>query len=219
MFPRSFLSMRPALSVLVRASSAARRIAGFGAQTFRASLSSRAAADLGLPRCDDPAALEIYRSCLSSDESRKRHAFLGDAVLYLVATRAAFQIGADAGSLEEAAGPDGPRDSRSSPISRCLTAAEMHRARLPVIGNKHLAARGRAIGVDDLVIAASRLAPAATCRGPIAFSWGPTGNDGRVADAVEALVGASFAVGGLEAADSFIRRSIMPTEYPPGGRG
>jgi dsRNA-specific ribonuclease len=203
MFPRPFLSVRPALSVLVRASSAARVIAGFGARTARASITSRAASELGLPRCDDPAALEIYRSCLSSDEHRKRLAFLGDAVLYLVATRAAFQNGTDAGCLDEGAISDGLR--RSSSRSRSLTAAEMHRARLPVIGNKHLAARGRAFGVDDLVIAAS-------CRGPIA-------NDGRVADAVEALVGASFAVGGLEAAESSVRRRILPTEYPVVGRG
>jgi dsRNA-specific ribonuclease len=216
MFARPFLSARPTLSVLVRASSAARRIAGLGAQAVRATLSSRAAADLGLPRCDDPAALEVYRSCLSSDESRKRLAFLGDAVLYLVATRAAFLIGEDAGSLEESGSPDGQRcsnsRSRSPHRSRSLTAAEMHRARLPVIGNKHLAARGKALGVDDLVAAASRLGPAAICRGPV-------GNDGRVADAVEALVGASFAVGGLEAAESFVRRRILPTEYPPGARG
>jgi dsRNA-specific ribonuclease len=95
----------------------------------------------------------------------------------------------------------------------------MHRARLPVIGNKHLAARGRAFGLDDLVIAASCRGPIAFCRGPIAFCRGPTGNDGRVADAVEALVGASFAVGGLEAAESFVRRRILPADYPVWGRG
>ena len=166
--------------------------------------------------CDDPAALEVYRSCLSSDESRKRLAFLGDAVLYLVATRIAFDIGANAGPPDGDTGSDGPRcsSSRSSSPhrSRSLTAAEMHRARLPVIGNQHLAARGSAFGVDDLLTAAS-------CRGPIAFCRGPSGNDGRVADAVEALVGASFAVGGLEAAESFIRRRILPTEYPGVGRG
>lgn len=142
--------------------------AAFGARASRATLTSRAAAELGLPRSDDPAALDLYRSCLSADGG-KRLAFLGDAVLYIVATRALFE--------------DGPGE-------RALSAGEMHRARLPVIGNKHLAERGRAFGVDDMV------------------------TDGRVADAVEALVGASFAVGGMEAASAWVHRRILPAEFP-----
>lgn len=205
MFIRRCFPGSSALAAVLRATSAAKVVAGFGARTARASLTSRAVAELGLPMSDDPAALDVYRSCLGADGADgacKRLAFLGDAVLYLVATRAAFDVGAGRG-YPDTGSPDASAGVYS--VRRSLTAAEMHRARLPVIGNKNLAARGRAFGVDDLVAAAS-------CRGPIV-------NDGRVADAVEALVGASFAVGGLEAADSFVRRRILPADYPVWGRG
>jgi dsRNA-specific ribonuclease len=145
---------------------------------------------------------------MSADVIQRRLAFIGDAVLYLVTTRALFEAGGNPDSAaqdrtvqDRTVQDRAARYCRSSVhgLRRSLTAAEMHRARLPVIGNKHLAARGRAFGLGDVVISAS-------CRGPVV-------PDRRVADSVEALVGASFTVGGLEAADSFIRRRILPAEF------
>lgn len=281
-------------------------------------LSSDEARSLGLPRSHEPTALAVYRVCLlpsgtsatpstsASLVERDRLEFLGDALLYLVTTRALFD--AHRGDPRNPARYD--TDCRVE-----LSASQMHSRRLPVIGNKHLAAAGRAAGVADILRRSSgatlgaeydvdagcsdddddrdnraenrvdrgpdseytrenlgeissadgsrgfregfaddmiRPASSSSC-GP-SFSLGPRRNssvdmrgsgsrivihgstsssscsspkslrrtvgyagavrdDNIVADAMEALVGAVFTVAGMEAAEAWVRRHIMPADF------
>jgi dsRNA-specific ribonuclease len=119
----------------------------------------------------------VYRACLllPGPESR-RFCVLGDSVLYLLATEAQFDAG--------------------------VTPSGMHTARACVITNKHLAVRGRAMGLPSLI------APAV----------GEPGEK-RIADSVEALIGAVWFLHGRAAAEKFVCDWIMRRDAPPGSAG
>lgn len=121
---------------------------------------------LGLPPQHElpQAALHLLGRGLSGDAEARRLSMLGDAVLYLAATE-----------LElESAQP--PRD--------------VHARRALVITNRHLAERGRAIGVERLLL--RRAAAAAEVLGDGGDRTIGRLDDKRVADAVEALLGAAW---------------------------
>ena len=148
---------------------------------------------IGLPGADSPRTMNLYRTCLASDRGPgcRRLEFIGDAVLYLACTDRLFRWGSSIDGGE----PLSPR--------------EMHDLRVGQVRNVRLAAVGRALGLDEKIT---------DCGVWQAFPGSPgrrlPPGDKRVADSVEALIGAVYVSFGFEASRDFVERVVLPDGFP-----
>lgn len=120
---------------------------------------------MGLPGASDPATVDAYNKCIAGGTGSERLEILGDSVLYMLATEIAY---------------------RNEGMGR----RDIHFRRGSIITNRHLARRGRSLGIER------------------AMARGKTLPDKAVADAVEAVIGAMWIARGHDETIRWVSENI-----------